>query len=80
MSALSRKTFCLAVLMSAAAAPSAQADVLTGDQLRITFAGKTIYLSAPFGALPIRYNSGGSMVAQSKAQGARAVFLGAQAG
>lgn len=46
---------------------AALADKMSGDQLRETFAGKTIYLSAPFGSLPIRYSSGGTMVAQSRA-------------
>lgn len=47
----------------------AAADNLNGSQLRALLTGKTIYVSAPFGALPIRYNPGGTMVAHSKAMG-----------
>lgn len=47
----------------------ALAQHMSAEDLRKTFAGKTVYLSAPFGALPIRYSSGGSMVAQSRAMG-----------
>lgn len=58
----------MAVVAIFALAPgAARADVMTGAELHATFAGKTIYLAAPFGALPIRYSPGGSMVAQSRA-------------
>jgi hypothetical protein len=57
-----------AVSLSTGIQPAA-ADNLKGSQLRALLAGKTIYVSAPFGALPIRYNPGGTMVARSKAMG-----------
>jgi hypothetical protein len=60
----------LAGLAAAAAlgsAATASAENLTGAQLRILLAGHTIYISAPFGSLPIRYNPSGTMVAKSKA-------------
>lgn len=57
----------LAAVLMIAAPASAQAEAMNGAQLQATFAGRTIYLSAPFGSLPIRYSSGGSMVAQSRA-------------
>lgn len=60
------RRFVVAALIVLAPA-TARAEVMSGAQLQATFAGKTIYLSAPFGSLPIRYSSGGSMVAQSRA-------------
>ena len=38
-----------------------------GTALVAQFAGRTIYLAAPFGTLPITYNRDGTMAAQSKA-------------
>jgi hypothetical protein len=46
---------------------AANADALTGDDVRTLIAGKTIALAAPFGSLPIRYSAGGTMVARSTA-------------
>lgn len=57
----------LAAILFLTAPAAAHADTMNGAQLQATFAGRTIYLSAPFGSLPIRYSSGGSMVAQSRA-------------
>lgn len=54
---------------SAALSGTASAEQLGAAQLRVLLAGKTIALSAPFGSLPIRYSTGGTMVAKSKAMG-----------
>lgn len=50
-----------------ASAGGAMAGSLTGTELHALLAGRTIYISAPFGSLPIRYNPGGTMAAKSKA-------------
>jgi hypothetical protein len=48
--------------------PSAVADqALAGDNLRDTVAGKTMVVDTPVGALPIRYQSNGTMSGNSKA-------------
>lgn len=57
----------LAMLTIMASAGAAIADSLTGAELHALLAGRTIYISAPFGSLPIRYNPGGTMVAKSRA-------------
>lgn len=62
-----------ALAATSAIAMPAAAQQLSGPELRILLAGKTISLSAPFGSLPIRYSSGGTMVAKSRAMG---VFAG----
>lgn len=66
-----RNTLRIATFVASAFATlgPASADNLTGTQLRALFSGNTIYISAPFGTLPIRYNPGGTMVARSKAMG-----------
>lgn len=48
---------------------AATADSMRGNEIRAMLAGKTIYVSAPFGSLPIRYSAGGTMVAKSRAMG-----------
>lgn len=50
-------------------APAA-ADTLNGTQLKALLSGRTIYVSAPFGALPISYHPSGTMTARSKAMAA----------
>lgn len=57
----------LTVAAALGSAATASAENLTGPQLRILLAGRTIYISAPFGSLPIRYSPGGTMFAKSKA-------------
>jgi hypothetical protein len=54
-------------------AAEAQAEKLGPLELQVLLAGKTIHLSAPFGSLPIRYATGGTMMARSAAMG---VFAG----
>lgn len=63
---------CAAVIFLIAHQAAEAAELMGANDLRKTFSGKTIYLSAPFGALPIRYSAGGTMVAQSRAMGAYA--------
>ena len=63
----------LATAAILASAGQAAADNLTGVELRVLLAGRTIHISAPFGSVPIRYNAGGTMFAKSKAM---AVFSG----
>jgi len=63
----------LAMLTILASAGAAIADNLTGAELHALLAGRTIYISAPFGSLPIRYSPGGTMVAKSRAM---AVYSG----
>lgn len=50
-------------------AAAASAEQLNAAELQKLLSGKTISLSAPFGSLPIRYSSGGTMVAKSQAMG-----------
>ncbi|WP_339083429.1 hypothetical protein [Hyphomicrobium sp. ghe19] len=57
----------LATVAIMASVGQAAADNLTGIELRGLLAGRTIYISAPFGSVPIRYNPGGTMSAKSKA-------------
>lgn len=59
---LSAAMIALAPMVSSGAA----AETLSGSALHSMFAGRTVYLSAPFGSLPIRYSPGGTMVAQSR--------------
>jgi hypothetical protein len=42
-------------------------QVLSGDTLRETVAGKTMVVDTPVGGLPIRYQTNGTMSGQSKA-------------
>ncbi len=62
--ALATATITATVMVSGNAA---MAGPLTGAELHALLAGRTIYISAPFGSLPIRYNPGGTMAAKSKA-------------
>jgi len=69
-----KKIICAAsALTTLGAIGPAAADNLTGPELKALVMSKTIYVSAPFGALPIRYSANGTMSAQSKAM---AVFSG----
>ncbi len=66
----SRTVGAMAGLLSSFCAGAASADQLKGGELRTLLAGRTIYLTAPFGALPISYSPAGSMVAKSIAMAA----------
>lgn len=59
----------LAMSVALALAGPASGDTLSGKELRILLAGKTIHISAPFGTVPVRYSAGGTMSAKSKAMG-----------
>ncbi len=60
-------------LLWVALSVSANASQLNSGELRSLLTGKTLYLSAPFGSLPIRYSPEGTMVAKSAAM---ALFSG----
>ena len=62
----------VAICAVLAAAPS-KASELSGNELEELLAGNTLYLSAPFGSLPITYSPTGSMVSRSMAM---ALFSG----
>lgn len=63
------RTLCasLAIATISLSATSSDAGQLNAAELQKLLAGKTIHLSAPFGSVPIRYSSGGTMSARSKA-------------
>ncbi len=74
----SRLALTLAALV---AASPAIAEQLSGDRLRQTIEGKTVYLSTPYGAeLPLRYETGGSVTGDVSGFSLTAMFAPRETG
>jgi hypothetical protein len=67
--------FSAALIASAGAALAAENAIVTGDKLRETLSGKTVYLMTPIGSeIPIRYKANGTL--QGSISGTLAVLGG----